>query len=126
MVYNLVINAIRQALQLKSLRQFSDKELSELLHTVEFLQSVELSKKNAKYVREITAQVSDEIDRRCYPDVMIIIFGRVSELKEVIRKMTLKEKSELIDKVIELEEKLTGKSVSDERRDEIREYIESL
>ena len=121
MVYNLVINAIRQALQLKSLRQFSDKELNELLHTVEFLQSVKLSKKNAKYVRAIAAQLSDEIDRRCYPDVMII-----NELKEVIRKMTLKEKSELIDKLIELEEKLTGKSVTDERRDEIREYIESL
>jgi hypothetical protein len=126
MVYNLVLNAVKQALQLRSLDKMTDNDFNEVMETVSFLQRQELSKKDAEVLNELLQQVSDELDRRCYPQTVVVLYGIDAKLIEDIRGMSERDRLALLNRVLRRQEKASGQPVPEKQREALKELILAL
>ena len=126
MVYNLVLNAVKQALQLRSLDKMTDNDFSELMEVVSFLQRQELSKKDAAELEELIPQVSAELDRRCYPQTVVVLYGIDAKTIEDIRNMSERDRLALLNRVLRRQEKASGQPVSEKQRQALKDLILAL
>ena len=126
MVYKLVVNAVKQVLQLQSLQKLSDKDFSELINVLSFLQEVQLSKKDAQVINQIAYQAGEELKQRSSACVVIVLCSIDSELERIIREMPMEERLKMLDFVIQLKEQQSGRKFSKQEHDELRDFLVSL
>ena len=126
MVYNLVLNAVKQALQLQSLNQLSDNDFNELMETVSFLQKQELSKEENEEVKELAKKVSEELDRRCYPQMVVVLYGIDHSLIEDICKMSKRDRMAMLKRALRRYEKVFGKPLDDKHQQALQDLFLSL
>ena len=126
MIYNCVLGAIKKTLKRQSLNQLSDSDFNELMETVSFLQKQELSKEENEEVKELAKKVSEELDRRCYPQTVVVLYGIDHSLIEDILQMSKRDRMAMLKRALRRYERVFGKPLDEKHQQALQNLFLSL
>ena len=126
MLYDLVFNAVKQALQVQAPTQMNNQDLGELLGVLTLLEKIKISAEKTVEVRAIIMQIEKEILRRNIGDIIIILLYSDSDLTTMIADLTVEERLEILDWLEKYSTEQNGQKISSEERAKIREYLASF
>lgn len=126
MVYDLIFNAAKQAMQLQEPVQMSNQDLGELLGVLNLLEKMKNSAEKTEIIKTMREQLEKETLRRSIGDIIIIIFYSDADLTTMVGNLTIGERTKILKWLDEYSSDQNGQKISAEERDKIRKYLASV
>lgn len=126
MVYDLIFNAAKQAMQLQEPMQMSNQDLGELLGVLNLLEKMKISAEKMDIIKAMREQLEKETLRRSIGDIIIIIFYSDADLTTMVGNLTIEERTKILKWLDEYSSDQNGRKISAEERDKIRKYLASV
>lgn len=123
MVYNVIVNAVEQALQLTPLEQMSNQDFGELLNILTFLQNARLSPRDREKVSRHLSETEIEIEsnRRNSFDVLMMILAVDDSLSSMISALSDEERGEFLDFLLKNED--VDQSLLEQKKAELKNFL---
>lgn len=126
MVYDLIFNAAKQAMQLQEPMQMSNQDLGELLGVLNLLEKMKISAEKMDIIKAMREQLEKETLRRSIGDIIIIIFYSDADLTTMVGNLTIEERTKILKWLDEYSSDQNGRKISAEERAKIRKYLASV
>ena len=118
-IYDLIINAVKQALQLQQPDKISNQEIGKMLGVLYFLQSQKITPQQKENLEKIALQLEQAAFKREYSDILVMLIHLDSELLEMISLASPEERSWILNLVLEYDEQQNGVPTSAKKRAEL-------
>ena len=126
MVYDLIFNAAKQAMQLQEPMQMSNQDLGELLGVLNLLEKMKISAEKMDIIKAMREQLEKETLRRSLGDIIIIIFYSDADLTTMVGNLTIEERTKILKWLDEYSSDQNGRKISAEERAKIRKCLASF
>ena len=126
MVYDLIFNAAKQAMQLQEPMQMSNQDLGELLGVLNLLEKMKISAEKMDIIKAMREQLEKETLRRSIGDIIIIIFYSDADLTTMVGNLTIEERTKILKWLDEYSSDQNGRKISAEERAKIRKCLASF
>lgn len=126
MVYDLVFNAVKQALQLQAPAQMNNRDLGELLGTLYFLEKIKISADKRDFIEKQSILIEQEIFKRRFADIIVILFHADADLSAMIAELPEAERLEFLEWLEKYDIDFPDQEISAEERTKIKECLASF
>jgi hypothetical protein len=126
MIYDLMINAVKQALQLQQPDEMSSQELGKMLGVLYFLQSQKITPQQKENLEKIALKLERETFKREYSDILMVLVHLDSELSMMISQASPEERLWILNLMLEYDAQQSGLPISAQKRAELEVFFASL
>ena len=126
MIYDLMINAVKQALQLQQPDEMSSQELGKMLSVLNFLQSQKITPQQKENLEKIALKLERETFKREYSDILMVLVHLDSELSMMISQASPEERLWILNLMLEYDAQQSGLPISAQKRAELEAFFASL